>query len=161
VRGRCLPYGEGITYWPVIEVLKQLPSAVELGLEPAAVAAVERLLGEEQAVSSSEEIPWAVRKVLETAAESSPVVALFDDIHWAEPTFLDLLEHVADLSREAPIVVLCLARPELLDRRPGWGGGKLNATTLLLEPLSSTETDELLERLLGEAPLAPDLQQRG
>jgi len=160
VRGRCLPYGEGITYWPVIEVLKQLPSAVELGLEPAAVAAVERLLGEEQAVSSSEEIPWAVRKVLETAAESSPVVALFDDIHWAEPTFLDLLEHVADLSREAPIVVLCLARPELLDRRPGWGGGKLNATTLLLEPLSSTETDELLERLLGEAPLAPDLQQR-
>jgi class 3 adenylate cyclase/tetratricopeptide (TPR) repeat protein len=160
VRGRCLPYGEGITYWPVVEVLKQLPPATDLGLEPAAVGAIERLLGEDQAVSSSEEIPWAVRKLLETAAESSPVVALFDDIHWAEPTFLDLLEHVADLSREAPILLLCLARPELLDRRPGWGGGKLNATTLLLEPLSSTETDELLERLLSEAALSPDLQTR-
>ena len=160
VRGRCLPYGEGITYWPVIELLKQLPSPVDLGLEPAAVAAIEQLLGEEHAATSSEEIPWAVRKLLETAAESSPVVAVFDDIHWAEPTFLDLLEHVADLSREAPLLLLCLARPELLDRRAGWGGGKLNATTLLLEPLSSTETDELLERLLGEAPLAPDLQER-
>jgi class 3 adenylate cyclase/tetratricopeptide (TPR) repeat protein len=160
VRGRCLPYGEGITYWPVIEVLKQLPTATELGLEPAALAAIEQLLGEEHAVSSSEEIPWAVRKLLEAAAESSPVVTVFDDIHWAEPTFLDLLEHVADLSRETPLLLLCLARPELLDRRPGWGGGKLNATTILLEPLSSTETDELLERLVGEAPLAPDLQQR-
>ena len=160
VRGRCLPYGEGITYWPVIEVVKQLPPAAELGLEAAAVAAIERLLGEEHAATSSEEIPWAVRKLLEAAAESSPVVAVFDDIHWAEPTFLDLLEHVADLSREAPLLLLCLARPELLDRRPGWGGGKLNATTLLLEPLSSTETDELLVRLVGDAPLAPDLQER-
>jgi class 3 adenylate cyclase/tetratricopeptide (TPR) repeat protein len=160
VRGRCLPYGEGITYWPVIELLQQLPRAADLGLEPAAVAAIEQLLGEEDAVSSSEEIPWAVRKLLEAAAESSPVVAAFDDIHWAEPTFLDLLEHVADLSREAPLLLLCLARPELLDRRAGWAGGKLNATTILLEPLSSTETDELLERLLGEAPLEPDLQQR-
>jgi class 3 adenylate cyclase/tetratricopeptide (TPR) repeat protein len=160
VRGRCLPYGEGITYWPVIEVLKQLPPAPELGLEPAAVAAVEQLLGEEQAVGSSEEIPWAVRKLLEAAARSSPLVAVFDDIHWGEPAFFELLEHVADLSREAPILLLCLARPELLDRRPGWGGGKLNATTLLLEPLSSTETDELLDRLLGEARVADDLHAR-
>src|SRR5919198_3257913 len=70
VRGRCLPYGEGITYWPVVEVLKQLPPATDLGLEPAAVAAIEQLLGEEHAVSSSEEIPWAIRKLLEAAAES-------------------------------------------------------------------------------------------
>jgi class 3 adenylate cyclase/tetratricopeptide (TPR) repeat protein len=160
LRGRCLPYGEGITYWPVIEVLKQLPPATELGVEPAAVAAIERLLGEDESVSASEEIPWAVRKLFEAAAESAPVVAVFDDIHWAEPTFLDLLEHVADLSREAPLLLLCLARPELLDKRPGWGGGKLNATTLLLEPLTSTETDELLERLLRDASLAPDLQAR-
>ncbi|MGZ4319009.1 MAG: AAA family ATPase [Gaiellaceae bacterium] len=160
VRGRCLPYGEGITYWPVVEVLQQLPRAAELGLEPAAVAAVERLLGEEQSSASSEEIPWAVRKLLEAAAESSPVVAVFDDIHWAEPTFLDLLEHVAELSREAPLLLLCMARPELLDVRPNWGGGKLNATTILLEPLSSAESDELLERLLGEGPFDPDLRQR-
>ncbi len=160
VRGRCLPYGEGITYWPVVEVLRQLPSTTELGLETAAVAAIDRLLGGDQAVSSSEEISWAVRKLLETAAESSPVVAVFDDIHWAEPAFLDLLEHVADLSREAPLLLLCLARPDLLDKRPGWGGGKVNATTFLLEPLSSTETDELLERLLGAAKLDPGLQER-
>ena len=76
VRGGCLPYGEGITYWPVIEVLKQLPSARDLGLEPAALAAVEQLLGEEQASTSSEEIPWAVRKLLEAAAESSPALRL-------------------------------------------------------------------------------------
>jgi class 3 adenylate cyclase/tetratricopeptide (TPR) repeat protein len=160
VRGRCLPYGEGITYWPVVEIAKQLPAAAELGLEAEAVATIERLLGEDDDVTSSDEIPWAVRKLLERAAEMSPVVAVFDDIHWGEPTFLDLLEHVSDLSREAPLLLLCLARPELLDKRQGWGGGKLNATTLLLEPLSSDETDELLERLLGDSALAPDLQQR-
>jgi class 3 adenylate cyclase/tetratricopeptide (TPR) repeat protein len=160
VRGRCLPYGEGITYWPVIEVLKQLPAVRELDLDPAAVAAIEGLLGDEPAVSSTEEIPWALRKLLESAAGSAPVVVMFDDIHWAEPAFLDLIEHVADLSRAAPILLLCLARPELLDRRPGWGGGKLNATTVLLEPLSATQTDELLERLLGEAALDQELRER-
>jgi class 3 adenylate cyclase len=160
VRGRCLPYGEGITYWPVVEVLQQLPPAGELGLERAALEAIEGLLGEGQVVASSEEIAWAVRKLLEAAAESSPLVVLFDDIHWGEPTFLDLLEHVADLSREAPLLLLCLARPELLDRRPAWGGGKLNATTVLLEPLSSGETDDLLEHLLGQAELGHDLRFR-
>ena len=160
VRGRCLPYGEGITYWPVIEVLKQLPPARELDLDPAAVAAIEGLLGDEPAVSSTEEIPWALRTLLESAAASAPVVVVFDDIHWAEPAFLDLIEHVADLSRAAPILLLCLARPELLERRPGWGGGKLNATTVLLEPLSATQTDELLERLLGEATLDEELRER-
>jgi class 3 adenylate cyclase/tetratricopeptide (TPR) repeat protein len=160
VRGRCLPYGEGITYWPVIEVLKQLPPARELDLDPAAVTAIEGLLGDEAAVSATEEIPWALRKLLESVAASAPVVAVFDDIHWAEPAFLDLIEHVADLSRAAPILLLCLARPELLERRPGWGGGKLNATTVLLEPLSATQTDELLERLLGEATLDESLRER-
>jgi class 3 adenylate cyclase/tetratricopeptide (TPR) repeat protein len=160
VRGRCLPYGEGITYWPVIEVLKQLPPARELDLDPAAVAAIEGLLGDEPAVSSTEEIPWALRKLLESAAASAPVVVVFDDIHWAEPAFFDLIEHIADLSRAAPILLLCIARPELLDRRPGWGGGKLNATTVLLEPLSATQTDELLERLLGAAALGDELRGR-
>jgi class 3 adenylate cyclase/tetratricopeptide (TPR) repeat protein len=160
VRGRCLPYGEGITYWPVVEVLKQLPTAAELGLERAGIQAIEGLLGEEQVASSSEELAWAVRKLLEAAAQSSLLVAVFDDIHWGEPTFLDLLDHVADLSREAPLLLLCLARPELLDRRPGWGGGKLNATTLLLEPLAAEESEELLERLLGETNLSHDARTR-
>jgi class 3 adenylate cyclase/tetratricopeptide (TPR) repeat protein len=160
VRGRCLPYGEGITYWPVVEIVKQLRPPSELGLEPEAVVTIERLLGEDEDVTSSDEIPWAVRKLLERAAQASPLVAVFDDIHWGEPTFLELLEHVADLAREAPLLLLCLARPELLDKRQGWGGGKVNATTLLLEPLSAAETDELLERLIGDSALEPDLHQR-
>ena len=87
-------------------------------------------------------------------------MVVFDDIHWGEPTFLDLVEHVADLSRDAPILLLCLARPELLDRRPGWGGGKLNATTVLLEPLDAGETDELIERLLEGDELERELAAR-
>ena len=92
------------------------------------------------------ELFWAVRAQLEEVAAEQPLVVFFDDIQWGEPTFLDLVDHIADLSRGAPILVLCLARPELLDKRPGWGGGKLNATTILLEPLSADECDELIER---------------
>ena len=160
VRGRCLPYGEGITYWPVVEVLKQLPAAADLGLDRAVVAALERLLGGDEAVSSSEETAWAVRKLLESVAQRAPLVIVLDDIHWGQTTFFELVEHAADLSRDAPILLLCMARPELLERRPGWGGGKLNATTLLLEPLSSDETDDLLEQLLGDGTLSDDLRAR-
>ena len=78
-------------------------------------------------------------------------MVVLDDLQWAEPTFLDLVEHVADLSRDAPIVLLCMARPELLDARTGWGGGKLNATSILLEPLATDESRELVENLLAAA----------
>ncbi len=150
VEGRCLSYGEGITYWPVIEVVKQL------GANGDAAEPISALLGESDVPTKPEEIAWAVRELFEAAAAERPLVVLFDDLHWGEPTFLDLVEHVADLSRDAPILLLCLARPgELLDRRPGWGGGKLNASTVLLEPLDAAETDELIERLLGgEEPRA-------
>jgi predicted ATPase len=87
-------------------------------------------------------------------------VVVFDDLQWAEPTFLDLIEHVADLSRGAPIVLLCLARPELLDVRPGWGGGKLNATSILLEPLGEDDTHELIGNLLSRATLPPQTAAR-
>ncbi len=146
VRGRCLPYGEGITYWPVVEVVKQLPA---LGVEAEAEATIHDLLGEEERGASKDEIAWAVRKLLEAAASEHPLVAVFDDVHWGEDTFLDLVEHVSDWSRGAPILLLCLARPELLDRRPAWGGGKLNATTLLLEPLADEEAERLLDGLGG------------
>jgi class 3 adenylate cyclase/predicted ATPase len=142
VRGRCLPYGEGITYWPVVEVVKQL-GPVEL--DDAARQAIDGLLG--TAATSAGEIAWGFRKLLEAAAADRPLVCVFDDIHWGEDTFLDLVEHVADLSREAPILLLCMARPELLDRRPTWGGGKLNATAVLLEPLGEEETERLIVSL--------------
>ena len=70
-------------------------------------------------------------------AREQPLVLVFDDLQWAEPTFLDLVDHVTDLARDAPLLLLCVARPELLDHRPGWGGGKLNATTMLLEALTN------------------------
>ncbi len=161
VEGRCLSYGEGITYWPVIEIVKQLGAFDELLAEtPGAVAAILALVGEQAAATTSEETAWAVRKLLEAAARERPLVVLFDDIHWGEPTFLDLIEYLADLTRDAPILLLCLARPELLEKRPGWGGGKLNATTALLEPLDAGETGELVEQLLAGGELDPELTAR-
>jgi len=146
VRGRCLSYGEGITYWPVVEIVKQLDA---LPSDESAAAAMRSLLGETEAPTSADEIAWAFRKLLEEQAEDRPLVVVFDDLHWGEQTFLDLVEHISDLSRDAPLLLLCMARPELLDRRPGWGGGKMNATTVLLEPLDAAETDSLLAALGG------------
>ena len=153
LRGRCLSYGDGITYWPVVEIVKQL-----LADEPAPNAAIAALLGE--GVASADDIAVALRKLLEQAAAGRPLVVVLDDLQWGEPTFLDLVEHVADWSRGAPILLLCLARPDLLDVRPSWGGGKLNATTVLLEPLSLTETDELIDGLLAGAALESGLREQ-
>jgi class 3 adenylate cyclase len=144
-RGRCLSYGEGITYWPVVEVIKQIGS---LPTDDAA-RPLRSLLGETAEPASADEIAWAFRKLLEREAGRQPVVCVLDDLHWAEETLLDLVEHVADLSRDAPILLLCMARPELLERRPSWAGGKWNATTVLLEPLDADETDRLLAELGG------------
>jgi class 3 adenylate cyclase/tetratricopeptide (TPR) repeat protein len=135
--GRCLPYGDGITYWPVTEVLKQLDT---LPSNPAAAAAIRTLLGEPQPAASAEEIAWAFRKLLEEAA---PLVCVFDDIQWGEETFLDLVEHVALLSSGAPILLLCIARPELIERRAVW------PVTFRLEPLSNQDVDELIPKRIS------------
>jgi class 3 adenylate cyclase/tetratricopeptide (TPR) repeat protein len=152
-RGRCLPYGEGITYWPVVEVIKQLP---EVDLEPRAGQGI-RALVDEGVASSSEQIAWSFRKLLEAHAAHGPLVCVFDDVHWGEETFLDLVEAVADLSRGAPILLLCIARPELLDRRPAWAGGKVNSTSVLLEPLGPAEAEAMISSL---AVLDEDLRTR-
>ena len=141
VRGRCPPYGEGITYWPVVEVLKQLDARPT---DRAAAAAIESLLGESDATTSADEIAWAFRKTLEEAAEERPLVALFDDIQWGEQTFRDVIEHVALLSTDAPILLLCLARPELSERSPTW------PVALRLEPLANEDVDELLPASIAE-----------
>ena len=127
--GRCLPYGEGITYWPLMEID---PLASQLDFE-----------------ANRDEIALNTRRILERLARNQPLVVVFDDLQWAEPTFLDLVDHVTDLARDAPILLVCSARPELLDARPGWGGGKLNATTMLLEALSETESTQLVDNLLA------------
>jgi class 3 adenylate cyclase/tetratricopeptide (TPR) repeat protein len=142
VRGRCLPYGEGITYWPVVEVLKQLDT---LPLDEAAAEAIRSLLGETEVATSAEEIAWAFRKTLEQAAAERPLVVVFDDVQWGEETFLDLIEHVALLSSGASILLLCIARPELTERRPAW------PVTVRLEPLGDEDVAELIpERIAGE-----------
>ena len=143
LRGRCLSYGEGITYWPLVEML------VPLDIEPERVAA-----------SSPAETRVAFRKLLEARATERPQVAVIDDLQWAEPEFVDLVEHVADLSRDAPIFLLCVARNELLDARPDWSGGKLNATSLLLEPLGADDCETLIDNLLGERDLGADARER-
>jgi class 3 adenylate cyclase/tetratricopeptide (TPR) repeat protein len=155
LRGRCLSYGEGITYWPVITMMKQLlgtpagaGAAALMERDGAVAAPLETILGDVTVTTSSTEIAWAVRKLLEAAAEEKPLAVVFDDVHWGEPTLFDLIEHIGDFSRDAPILLLCLGRPELLERRPGWGGGKLNATTVLLEPLNAADTEALLDELL-------------
>ncbi len=148
VRGRCLSYGEGITYWPVVEILKQLERRPQ---DAAAAATIDGLLGEGGESGIADQVAWAVRKTLEEAARERALVCVFDDIHWAEPALLELIEHIADFARDAPILLLCMARPELLDKRPNWGGGKLNAQTMLLEPLTAEQTDELIDHL-GDVP---------
>ncbi len=135
VHGRCLPYGKGITYWPVVEVLKQID--VEPS-EEAAEAAIRSLLGETEATTSAEEIAWAFRKTLEQAAAKQPLVVVFDDIQWGEETFLDLIEHVALLSSGSSILLLCIARPELDERRRSW------PVTLRLEPLGDKDVEQLI-----------------
>jgi class 3 adenylate cyclase len=148
LRGSCLPYGEGITFWPLVEAL--------MTVSEQAAEVLKRLGG--GGVAAPEELFWEVRRLLEALAAERPVVLHIDDLQWAEPTLLDLLDHVADLSRGRPILLLCTARPELLEDRAGWGGGKLNATTLLLEPLGADESEALLDEL-GDS-LEPEARAR-
>src|SRR5919201_2607723 len=140
-----------------MEVVKQLLGDDDGG---GATAALGAILGDESAAGSPDEIAWAFRKLLEAHAADRPLVVVFDDIHWGEPPFLDLIEHAADLSRGAPILLLCLARPELLDYRPAWGGGKLNATNVLLEPLAPDDSRELIESLVRGEQIDAGLRDR-
>jgi len=163
-RGRCLPYGVGITYWPVTEVVREAAGVGEADtLEQSRDKLAHQLQGEDDADLIAARVAeltglaeaswpvdegfWAVRTFFEALARRSPLVLVFDDIHWGEATFLDLIEHIADWTHAVPILLVCVARPELLDVRPGWGGGKLNATAVLLEPLSELESSELIDNL--------------
>ena len=117
-------------------------------------------MGIGESVGAAEEAPWAIRRFLEILAAERPLVALWEDIHWAEPAFLDVVDHIVDWSRDAPIMLVCTARPEFLDTRADWGGGKLNAATLLLQPLDAKASAELIANLLGGAGLAPEASDR-
>lgn len=177
ISGRCLPYGDGITFWPVAEVVRDAAGIGEADtlteaqekvfalLAGAADAALvtERLaplLGLVTGTPRIQETFWAVRKLFELLAERRPLVAVFDDIHWGEATFLDLLDYLTDWIRDAPILIVCLARPELLDVRAGWTVGRPNASVIPMAPLTPSVTDELIDNLLQGAELASTARHR-
>ncbi len=177
VEGRCLPYGEGITFWPIASALMDAAGIGErdrpeqsrrklselLGADADAALVAERLvplLGVDPGHAAIQETFWAVRKLFEHLGSRRPLVAVFDDIQWGEPTFLDLLEYLADWLRGAPVLLLCLARPELLDVRPEWVTPKANAELVTLTPLTAQETDGLIQGLLEGDELEPEARGR-
>jgi tetratricopeptide (TPR) repeat protein len=163
--GRCLAYGEGTTYRALADLVR--------GLGPEPRARVEELLaGDPQAVrgilsavglsdegAQAEETSWALRRLLERLARDRPLVVAVEDIHWAEPALLDLLDHVATLSTGSPILLLCLTRPELLDTHPAWIAPHANRSVLVLDALSGGHAQELAERL-GAGDRAAQIAQR-
>ena len=172
LKGRCLPYGEGVTYWPIAEMVKAsagisdddpLDEAFEKLRETCEDEAVADLLGLAAGVleavegeRSQQEIAWAVRSWAEQLADAQPLVLVFEDVHWGEEPLLEVIEHLAGFVRTAPLLLLCLARPELLDVRPAWGGGRVRAVTLELDALGAEESGELVSALADEIGVTVD-----
>ena len=155
--GRCLPYGDGITFWPLREIIRKLPD-VEALVGPVDAAVIAAAVGlDDDASGATEDTFGALRRLVEAIAREQPLVLVFEDVHWGEPTFLDFVEYLASRVRDASLLLLCLARPELLEARPSWAGGHLNASTILLEPLDESESERLVENLGGDE-LAPELR---
>ncbi|MDP9254953.1 MAG: AAA family ATPase, partial [Actinomycetota bacterium] len=174
--GRCLPYGEGITFWPIVEAVWQAAGvgdddSVELAArklaslvagEEDAAEIVERLapaLGLAGRQAPLEETFWAIRKLLEILARRQPLLLMLDDMNWAEETLLDLIDYLAGRTRGVPLLLICATRPELLERRPSLTSARANASTLLLEPLGTDSADKLMLWQLGAAPLPEALRR--
>ena len=186
-RGRCLPYGDAITFYPVVQILRadagiqpdddaahaqaKLDAAVDAAFADhpdaatvrqrvsvlAGLARAEDVLKDVAAEDLAEELRWGLRRYLERRAGTAPLTIVFEDIHWAEPAMLDLIEHLAEWSR-APLFLVCLARPDLRDVRPGWGGGATNATAIDLSPLGPEDTRRLIAELLAIDALPESLR---
>ena len=172
LRGRCLPYGDGITFWPLRQMVSEaadirnddppeVARAKVLALvgDPDIAARLASTTGLSPAPFPLHELYWGVRKFLEALAASGPLVALVDDIHWAEPAFLDLLEHILDAATEAPILLLATARHDLLEEHPEWGE-RPAATRLVLQPLSDEASARVVANLIGSAGLPNDVVTR-
>ena len=182
-QGRCLPYGEGVSFWALGEMVKAEAGVLETDPDDEAAAKLDRNVAElipddddrrwvarhlrpllglalERATGpdASDEVQGAWRRYLEALAERRPTVLVFEDLHWADEGLLDFIDRIVDWTRDVPLLLLCTARPELLTRRPGWGGGKENVATISLTPLSDEETARLLGGLLDRAVLPADVQ---
>ena len=174
LRGRCLPYGEGVTYWSIAEMVKAsagitdddpLDRAFEKLRETCEDEAVADLLGLAVGVlealegeRSQQEISWAVRSWVEQLAGAQPLVLVFEDVHWGEEPLLELIEHLSGWVRTAPVLLLCLARPELLDVQPTWGGGRVRAVTLELEALADDAGATLVQELAAQVDVPIDVE---
>ena len=169
LQGRCLPYGEGITYWPLAEMVKvsagihddepvreafdKLRACCEDEAIADLLANASGVLEAVEAEATGQEIAWAAREWGAKLAEPQPLVLVFEDIHWAEEPLLELIEHLAEYVRDAPLIILALARPELLEVRPSWGGGRLRSAAIELEPLADDEAEQLIDALMAGTTL--------
>ena len=170
--GRCLPYGEGITFWPLREVIRQAsgghdsPDKIKVLLDGQADAAevaarLSLAVGPgNQGRLDGAEIFWAARRLLETLARSRPLLVVFEDLHWAESTFLDLVESLAVQQGRSPLVLVCVARPELLEQRPAWAAGIERAHSIELTPLAEGSAAALLDSLTGDQGIPPSTRAR-
>ena len=179
--GRCLPYGEGITFWALGEIVKAESGILESDDQQLAASklddTVEALFADESEQAwfrsrlaplvgaqsdgvavSREEAFTAWRRFLEAMAARHPCVLVVEDLHWADAALLEFLEHFLDWSMPVPLLLLCTARPEIFERQPSWGGGKRNATTISLSPLSAEEAGRLLQTLLDRTLLPAETQ---
>ena len=166
LRGRCLSYGDGVTWWPLVEIVRAaagLSGAEDervarervrslLGTAPDATEVVERIspvAGLGGSPGPAADTAWAVRRLLEELARERPLVLVVDDLHWAASGMVDVIDEVAEWLRDVPVLVLVLARPEFLDDHPTWSGGRVNAVTAMLEPLSGDDVSALADALVG------------
>jgi class 3 adenylate cyclase/tetratricopeptide (TPR) repeat protein len=175
LEGTCLPYGEGITFWPVAEMVKHAAGIEDVDDSSTAREKIGGLLqkdadesslirdrvaaaiGITQAQGDIQETFWAVRRLFESLAADQPVVAVFEDVHWAETTLLDLIGYIAGFSHGSPILLLCTARPELIEERPDWSG---SGKVISLSPLKVDEGAMLVQNLIGQATLPAQIRGR-
>ena len=165
-QGRCLPYGDGVTFSALAEIVK-----AHMGiLETDVAGVVEQKLRDSTPdewvrthlrplVDRREEAFTAWRRFLEEIAARGPLTLVFEDLHWADDSLLDFIDHLVDWASAVPLLVVCTTRPELLERRPAWGGGKTNASTVSLTPLSDQETTRLVGGLIGKAVLPAETHE--
>ena len=169
--GRCLPYGEGITYWPLAEIVRELSDDNDLAAGLASCLAGEErgeqvtelilgAVGVSDRAGSVAEVQWAVRRLFEALAAERPVVVVLEDLHWAEPTFLQLVEYVADCSTGAPILLLAAAREELLDTSPGWALPRPHTRLVSLEPLPEPDARALVDALTSRQAVSEPMRER-
>ena len=175
LRGRCLSYGDGITFWPLAEIARQaahitdddpledarakLASLVD-DEDPALAARLNGAIGLTDEPFTVDETFWAARRFLEILARTQPLIVVIDDIHWAEQTFLDFIGYVLQTTTDAPLVMVCSARRDLLEDHPEWSAEWAGATNLVLHPLSEDESAQVVSNLLGSAELEPDVQAK-